>query len=66
MDHPDDDTLLEPAEPPRAAVSLMITRRQRIDLNALGVTDEAIAVMSPAEAHDYLRRHSSGSHDPIP
>lgn len=42
--HPD-------ASPP---VSLMITNRQRADLRALGFTEDAIRVLTPAEAHRHL------------
>ncbi len=42
-----------PAEAP-AAVSLMITRRQKAELGALGFSDEAIREMTPAEAHRHL------------
>ena len=41
-----------PAEPP--LVSLMITNRQRAQLRALGVSDEAIRSMTPTEAHERL------------
>lgn len=37
-----------------AAVSLMITRRQKEELRALGFADEAIREMKPAEAHRHL------------
>ncbi len=41
-----------------ASVPLMITRRQRVDLRALGVSAEAIATMTPVEAHALLRLHA--------
>lgn len=40
--------------PPGPAVSLMITARQRAELRALGVSEEAIRRMTPAEAHARL------------
>ncbi|KAB1074069.1 hypothetical protein [Methylobacterium planeticum] len=36
------------------ALSLMITREQRVRLRALGFTDQDIHTMSPAEAHRHL------------
>ena len=42
----------EASAPP--AVSLMITRRQKEELRALGFADEAIRDMKPAEAHRHL------------
>ncbi len=43
-----------PAAPPPAAVSLMITKRQKERLRLLGFSDEAIREMIPAEAHATL------------
>ncbi|WP_147813029.1 hypothetical protein [Methylobacterium sp. WL103] len=41
-----------PASAP--AVSLMITNRQRRELHELGFSDEAVRLMTPAEAHGHL------------
>ena len=44
-----------PAAPvPPPAVSLMITNRQRAELRARGVSDDAVRQMSPAQAHALL------------
>lgn len=40
-------------------VSLMITRRQRAALRALGIAEEAIHQMTPAQAHEILARHDA-------
>ncbi|TXM63853.1 hypothetical protein FV226_27165 [Methylobacterium sp. WL12] len=45
-------TLPRPASAP--AVSLMITNQQRAELRALGFSDEAVRLMTPAEAHAQL------------
>ena len=37
-----------------AAVSLMITKRQRLQLKELGFSDLAVAEMKPNEAHKHL------------
>lgn len=39
---------------PSSAVSLMITRRQKLDLRGLGFSDNQIRDMTPAEAHAHL------------
>ena len=44
--------LPKPASAP--AVSLMITNQQRAELRALGFSDEAVRLMTPAEAHAQL------------
>lgn len=36
------------------SVSLMITNRQRAALRELGFSDEAVRLMTPAEAHGHL------------
>ena len=46
-----------------ASIPLMITRRQRAALRALGHTDEAVATMTPREAHALLRREASPDDD---
>lgn len=38
------------------AISLMITQRQRVRLRDLGFSENAIRSMTPAEAHERLRR----------
>ncbi len=43
-----------PAPSPPAAVSLMITRRQKEQLRRMGFSDETIREMTPAEAHASL------------
>lgn len=43
-----------PAPSPAAAVSLMITKRQKEQLRRLGFSDASIREMTPAEAHGYL------------
>lgn len=50
-----------PAEAPAgtASVPLMITRRQRAALRVMGVTEDAIGLMTPAEAHALLRGEPS-------
>ena len=51
-----DDETSGAAEPTSAspAVSLMITNQQRARLRELGYSDEAIRLMTPAEAHEQL------------
>jgi len=47
-----DDRPSDAAAP--AAVSLMITNQQRAKLRELGFSDDAIRLMTPAEAHHQL------------
>ena len=51
---PSRDTQAPTPPPEPAGVSMMITRRQRAALAALGVSEEAIRMMTPAEAHARL------------
>jgi hypothetical protein len=55
---PSDDLLPENVQPnakaPQVGVSLMITRRQKVDLRERGYSDEQIREMKPEEAHRLL------------
>lgn len=52
-----DDQPSDTAAPTAAApaVSLMITNQQRTRLRELGFSDEAVRLMTPAEAHEQLK-----------
>lgn len=52
-----------PPPGPAAPVSLMITRRQRDRLNALGFSAEDIRHMTPAEAHAHLGGGAAAAED---
>lgn len=49
----DRDPLVPPAE--AGTVAFMITKRQRAQLRDRGFSDDAVAAMTPAEAHQHLR-----------
>lgn len=60
MEQPDADPPSAAEVAPADGVSLMITKRQRAELRALGIADDAVATMTPREAHELLREGKPG------